>query len=151
MTAISIEPARPADLPDIEQLLVASHLPVEGVAGHLPTALVARAGQAVIGCAALELYPPAALLRSVAVAAAWQGQGVGQQLTAAALSLARQHGLTHLYLLTETATGYFPKFGFRPVNRDRVPAAVQQSPEFTSLCPASAQAMALHLDGPING
>ena len=67
-------------------------------------------------------------------------------MTQAALALARRQGITHVYLLTETAANFFPRFGFRPVDRSQVPPAVQNSIEFTSLCPASALAMELRLD-----
>lgn len=148
MWAYNIEPAQQADLTAILKLLSASGLPQQGLSDHLGTAVVARAGQQVVGCAALELYGSAALLRSVAVTSANRGRGVGQHLTLAAVALARTRGVTHVYLLTETAPQFFPKFGFRPVERAQVPLAVQSSPEFTSLCPASALAMELRLEAP---
>jgi amino-acid N-acetyltransferase len=145
--AWTIEAATAADLPAILALLARSGLPEAGLADHLATALVARAGGAIAGSAALEVYGEAALLRSVAVDAAWRGQGLGQALTRAALDLARRRGVVTVYLLTETAAGFFPRFGFRPVPRAAVAPAVQQSVEFTSACPASAQALALRLAG----
>lgn len=102
-------------------------------------------GQDFVGCAALEIYGQAGLLRSVAVAEAWRSQGFGRGLTEMALNLARQRGLTELYLLTETAGEFFPRFGFTPVSRAEVPPAVQQSVEFTTACPASALVMRLRL------
>lgn len=146
LSAISIEPASAVDLPAIVNLLAESELPQAGVDDHLTTALVARTGGQVIGCAALELYGSAALLRSVAVASTCRGRGLGQKLTRSALALARRQGITHVYLLTETATNFFPKFGFRPVDRSQVPQTVQTSIEFTTLCPASALTMELRLD-----
>jgi amino-acid N-acetyltransferase len=143
---ISVEPANPSDLPAILNLLEQSHLPQAGIGDHLATAVVARAGHEVIGCAALEMYGPAALLRSVAVAPAYRGQGLGQRVTEAALRLAQYQGVSQLYLLTETAGDFFPKFGFRPVDRSQVSPAVRNSVEFTSLCPDSALAMELHLE-----
>jgi amino-acid N-acetyltransferase len=98
-----------------------------------------------VGSAALELYGNAALLRSVAVDQNLRGQGLGQQLTRAALDLAGQHGVETVYLLTETATDFFPRFGFQPIARSAVAPAVQQSVEFTSACPASAAVLALDL------
>ena len=69
-------------------------------------------------------------------AAAWAGE-----LTEAAIALARDRRLPVLYLLTTTAEAYFPRFGFERIERDEVPAGVQASVEFTSVCPASATAM----------
>ncbi|TLY54076.1 MAG: GNAT family N-acetyltransferase, partial [Gemmatimonadetes bacterium] len=83
-----------------------------------------------------------ALLRSVAVAAAVRGQGLGQRLTTAALELASRHGVRTVYLLTETAGEFFPKLGFTMIERSAVDPAVQVSQEFTTACPASALVMA---------
>jgi amino-acid N-acetyltransferase len=142
----TIAHASAADLTPILALLARTDLPPDGLRDHLATTLVARSGQAIVGCAALELYGAAALLRSVAVEPSHQGQGLGQQLTRAALDLARQHGVHEVYLLTTTAGAFFPRFGFEPVARTDVPAAVQQSVEFTSACPVSALVMRLRLD-----
>jgi N-acetylglutamate synthase-like GNAT family acetyltransferase len=102
-------------------------------------------GATIVGCAALERYGEHALLRSVAVDAHLRGQGWGQRLTHAALDLARTAGVHKVYLLTETASAFFPRWGFRPIARAAVPAAVQQSVEFTHACPASALVMAVTL------
>ena len=140
MTA-TISPARPNDLPDILALVTGSGLPEAGLSDHLATTLVAREDGRIVGCAAIELYGAAALLRSVAVDASRRGQGLGQRLTAATLELASQRGARTVYLLTESAQDFFPRFGFRSIPRSEVEPAVQRSVEFTSACPASAQAM----------
>jgi amino-acid N-acetyltransferase len=113
---------------------------------HVGTALVARLDGEVVGSAALEHYRDAALLRSVAVAPSIQGRGLGCRLTEAALQLARDLGVTRVYLLTETAAEFFPRFGFGVVDRAQVPPAVRRSAEFTSACPESALAMMLKLE-----
>jgi amino-acid N-acetyltransferase len=138
---LAIEPARPEDLPAILALLERAGLPRAGIKGHLGTAVVARSGAQLVGCAAVELYDSAALLRSVAVDADQRGHGLGHRLTDAALAVARARGARTAYLLTETAAAFFPRFGFAPIARDQVPAAVRGSIEFTSACPATAQAM----------
>jgi amino-acid N-acetyltransferase len=142
---VAIEAARNSDLRAVLALLERSGLPPEGLSEHFATALVARSGDAVVGSAALEVYGRAALLRSVAVDGALRGQGLGQRLTRAALDLARQQGITTVYLLTETAGDFFPRFGFHPTERAAVDVAVQQSVEFTSACPASAQLLVASL------
>jgi amino-acid N-acetyltransferase len=145
--AIAIGPAKKTDLPDIERLLIANRLPTAGVSDWLSSAIVARAKGGVIGCAALELYPSGALLRSVAVAGSRRGEGIGRQLTDAALVLARTHGSPAVFLLTTTAGDFFPRFGFEPVDRADVPDDVKQSIEFTSACPSSALVMRAWLRG----
>jgi len=136
-----IRAATTRDLAAIKSLLEKYKLPVAGLEGHIATTLVAQRSARVVGCAALEVYGGAGLLRSVAVDEARRGAGLGHQLTQAALDLARARGLTSVYLLTTTAATFFPRFGFREVARDDVDPAVRASIEFTTACPASAVAM----------
>lgn len=136
-----IESATERDLPGIRALLERLQLPVAGVDEHLPTMLVAREGEQIVGTAALELYADGALLRSVAVDPRQQGKQLGHQLTDAALQLATTHGANIVFLLTTTAERFFPKFGFEQISREQVPASVRQSVEFQSACPASAIVM----------
>jgi amino-acid N-acetyltransferase len=143
---VSIEPARRNELPQILTLLEESGLPRDGLEDHLATTLVARRHEQVVGSAALEPYGPAALLRSITVRRDLRGGGLGRRLTEAALGLARELGVVEVYLLTETADLFFPRFGFRPISRSGVPQGVRRSVEFTSACPASARAMVLNLE-----
>ena len=136
-----IQSAAPHDLPQIHALLERLHLPLAGVDEHLPTMLVAREAEQIIGTAALEMYADGALLRSVAVEPRQQGKRLGHQLTDAALQLAATQGAHTVFLLTTTAERFFPKFGFEPITRDQVPASVRASVEFQSACPASAIVM----------
>lgn len=133
--------ASDADWEAVEALLRANHLPTAGFRESVSASVVACDGDALIGVAALEIYGDAALLRSVAVDNGWRGQGLGQQLTRAALDMARTRGVSAIYLLTTTAEAFFPKLGFTPVERARVPFSVQESVEFKGACPASAIAM----------
>ena len=139
-----IERALAADLAPLCALLAGAELPTAGLRQHLGTALVARDGTEIVGCVALEVYGDAALLRSLAVAPPRRGTGLGRRLAHAALDLGREAHVQSFCLLTTTASEFFGRhFGFRPVVRDAVPAAVRQSVEFTSACPAGAQAMLL--------
>lgn len=112
-----IEQAMSVDLVEVAVLLERFDLPRDGLADRLATTLVARIGGRVDGTAALELFGDTALLRSVAVAAALHGLGIGQQLTEATLALAQAQGIHDVYLLTETAASFFPRFGFQPIAR----------------------------------
>jgi amino-acid N-acetyltransferase len=122
-------------------LLAQHRLPPDGLLDHFETTLVARRDGTIVGSAALELYDTAALLRSVAVDQTVQGLGLGQALTEAALNLARQANVGEVYLLTETAAAFFPRFGFEPISRAEVATAVTQSVEFTTACPSTALVM----------
>lgn len=142
---MTIGPATARDYPGIEAVLREHHLPEAGLHAHLDTTLVARHGGRVVGTAALELYDRSALLRSVAVTGRQRGTGLGRALTAAALHLARRRGVDQIYLLTETAEGFFSHLGFRRTDRAAVATPVRESVEFTTACPATAVCMVLEL------
>ena len=58
-----------------------------------------------------------------------------------AIALAEERGAKALYLLTTTAEGYFPSFGFSLTSREAVPDDVRATAEFQGACPASATVM----------
>jgi amino-acid N-acetyltransferase len=101
--SVHIQRAFDADVPSILQLLRDAKLPVDGLIEHLSTAFVARDGAAIVGCAALEVYPDGALLRSVVVAPVARGHGLGQRLTETAITFAQSLRIPAVYLLTTTA------------------------------------------------
>jgi amino-acid N-acetyltransferase len=130
-----IERATAADVPAVETLLSSASLPLDGAADAIErTGVVAREGDAVVGAAALEVYGEAALLRSVVVAPEHRGTGLGRAVVSAAEALARDEGVRDLYLLTETATDWFPRLGYALVERADAIAAVGASIEFTTVC-----------------
>ena len=137
-------PARSADAEAIARLLGQSELPLDGVTDQLESGyVVVRRGDAIVGVAGLERHGDAGLLRSVAVSAEERGTGLGIALTADRLVEARRSGLAHVFLLTTTAAGFYRRFGFRDVERARVPEAVARSREFAMVCPASAACLVL--------
>jgi len=139
--------ATETDLVPLLALLEGADLPTAGFIDHLATALVARDGGSVIGSVAIELYGEDALLRSLAVAPAVRGQGLGQRLVDAGLALARKRGTRRVWLLTTTAAQFFPRFGFEPVEQSALPSALGASAELRGACPISAVAMMLALCG----
>lgn len=146
-----IRRATAADERAVLALLAASSLPGDGVADHLDDFLVAEADGAVVGVAGLERYGDAALLRSVAVSAGARGAGLGGLLTKRVLESAAVAGVRAVYLLTTTAEDYFPRHGFRRIDRASVPAPVRGSVEFREACPSTATVMVLDLEGRTDG
>lgn len=135
--------ALPADLDAVRALLQAAGLPVDGVADQFGAGwVVARQEEGdLVGVAAVERYGEAGLLRSVAVRPDWRDKGLGRALAADRIAWAADQGLEALYLLTDTAADYWPRFGFRVIGRDDPPAAVRASTEWARACPQSAVAM----------
>lgn len=142
---MTIKPATSADWKDIQTLLTRLNLPEDGAKEHLQHYHLMQDAQGTKAVAGLEVYPPVALLRSVAVAPEHQGQGLGEQLVTHLIEQARAQGISDLYLLTTTAAQYFPRFGFQEIQRTEVPDVLQTSREFQGACPDSATVMHLSL------
>ncbi len=150
--SLQFRPATADDLSSVVALLRSRELPVLGFADLLRErpqhVLVATLNDAVVGCAAIEVHEPFALLRSVAVARDLATLGVGTRLVSEMLSVARRDTIQSVYLLTTTADRWFPRFGFQLVARSDVPASISGTVEFTKACPSSATVMHLSLADP---
>ena len=133
------------DLEQITALLRDNKLPIAGVAANIHAFVVAEKKQRIIGTAAIERYGHFGLLRSVAITAAFKGQGLGASLVDKILEHGKASGIEEVFLLTTTAENYFPRFGFERISRDDVPEALNQSEEFRGACPDSAIVMRLKL------
>jgi amino-acid N-acetyltransferase len=143
-----IEAASLQDLSEVRTLLERHRLPLDGVDELGDTMIVAKDDSHVVGVAALELYADGALLRSVAVDSAVQGQRLGHRLAEAALQMAQARAVQSVFLLTTTADRFSARLGFEHIMRDDGPPSVQASVEFRSACPASAVVMRKRLAAP---
>jgi amino-acid N-acetyltransferase len=141
-----MQTATAIDLPAVLALLEANKLPTAGVQDHLEHFLLEFTGSDLTACAGLEVHGEAGLLRSVAVADSHRALGLGSKLVQTILEQARNQKLSSVSLLTETAQGYFPRFGFEITPRNALPASLQASAEFRGACPDSAIAMTLNLE-----
>lgn len=136
--------ATPADLVDVEGLVAAAGLTLDGLAACVAggTVVVCREHDGcLLGTAATERFGDVLFLRSVAVQAPVRGYGLGRALVARALADARAAGAREVWLLTETAEPFFAGLGWTRADRADAPAAVAASVEFTSACPTTAIAM----------
>lgn len=143
MSDLILDSARPADREAIFSLLAEAGLTTAGIAEDLAHFFVARILSEVAGVVGLEYYGEYALLRSLAVAPAHRGKGLGRRLVAQALEAAAEQGAREVYLLTVTAPGFFERLSFTTTEREDVPAPVRESLEFREVCPASAVVMRL--------
>jgi len=141
MTDFIIRPAAKSDYNRLVDLLKTNNLPVGDIVPDLAHFFVAEGAGQLIGTAGLEVYGTDGLLRSMAVEASFRKQGVAAGLLATVFDHARKTGLKEMYLLTETASAYFQKKGFRVVKREDVPQSIQQSTEFSHICSSSATVM----------
>lgn len=125
------------------QLLSACGLPIDDLqapANHLRLFGCRCEGQ-LLGLVGLEMHGPDVLLRSLAVAEAARGQGLGQLLAAHAEQYAAAQGAQAIYLLTTTAEDFFAKRGYSLAERADAPQAIAATRQFSGLCPAAAAFM----------
>jgi amino-acid N-acetyltransferase len=143
--SIQIDNVRPEEKESVVNLLKEADLLTEDLPDGLRNFLLAKQDGALVGVAGLELFGPVGLLRSVAVSQAHQGKGIAGQLVEQLLADADKQELQAVYLITTTADHYFNRYGFAVVNREQVPDAIQQTRQFSGLCPSSAVVMKRNL------
>jgi amino-acid N-acetyltransferase len=140
-----VRPTIAADLPVVLEFLKTFKLPTAGVNDQFQNFMLEFENDTLLGCAGLEVYGNAGLLRSVAVNSRRRSNGIGSRLVNVILENAKKQKLSSLTLLTETATDYFPKFGFKRVARAEIPESLHASEELRGSCPDTAVVMKLEL------
>ena len=125
---------RPAAIPDVPAMhaLINHHAEMgrmlfrdlPGLYEHLRDFIVCQRDGRIVGCCALEImWRDLAEIKSLAVADALQGQGIGRQLVGAAVAEARRLGLGRVFALTRSRE-FFGRSGFREVPRHSLPHKV---------------------------
>jgi len=140
-------PATDQDVEPLREVLEGSGLRSNGLERRLPRTLVSRGSDGrspVDATACVEEFDGFGVLRSVAVRPDLRGKGLGMLATAAAVGEARSRGAPRVFLLTETAEGFFKGLGFSVIERDTLPEAIRTNARTVEECP-SAVAMAIDL------
>jgi amino-acid N-acetyltransferase len=136
---------QPEHLRQLEKLLDRSGLPWQDCAEQSGNFYGIFDSQGLIAAGGLEPAGNYALLRSLAVREKYRGRGMARVITDFLLARAAAEGRSAVYLLTETAAGYFEKLGFGRITREQVPDEITRTLQFTSLCPDSAVCLYLRL------
>jgi len=126
-------------------LLKSSNLPADDLDYKKDLLVGYYEEDSLVGTGGLEVYGPYALLRSLSVRMGIRGKSVGTAITEFLLEEAKKKKLKAIYLLTETAHGFFLKRGFRDIKREDVPEEVKASSEFSHVCPTSAAVMVFNV------
>jgi len=145
-TKVAIAPAREEDLSAIEGLLAEAGLPTDA-GRHLGNFFVARHDGRIVGCVGMEVRESDGLFRSLAVDPAYRGSGLGRRLYDALAETARGRGVERAYLLTTSIAPLAESWGFRRIDREKVPTAIRETSQFRGACCASAVAMWRTLPG----
>jgi arsenate reductase (glutaredoxin) len=100
---------------------------------------------AVVGYGGFERYGTDVLLRSIVVAPDARAKKIGRNLVALLAYRAFRDGARTAWLLTLSAAGFFDKIGYQRRAREEAPAAILETRQAKSLCPASAVLMSKKL------
>lgn len=133
------------DFIHFRNLLRSSGLPADDLNLKRDLLVACREDGDLVGTGALEIYGSYGLLRSLSVKLGTRGKALGTTLTNHLIENAKKRGLKGIYLLTETARGFFQKKGFVDVSREDVPSELHASSEFSGVCPKTAAVMKLDL------
>jgi arsenate reductase len=137
-----VAPAWPDDRGELEALLTACGLPLDGLDACFPhDVILARIDGTLVGAAGLERWGAYGLLRSVVVAEAHRGKGIGELLVRERVAVASADALSAIYLLTMGAATYFERFGFSAIAREALPGSLAGSTQLA--LPACSTAMAM--------
>lgn len=140
---LRLQPATAHDLPLIQQWLEQNRLPYSDVPTVLDKLFLGYEASEVAGIGGVETYGEYGLLRSLVIIETFRGKGYGRVLCQSLANQARMQGIQELYLLTTTANSFFEKNGFERVDRQSAPDVLQQTSQFSQLCPAAAVCMRL--------
>ncbi len=126
--------------PELLELLSDCDLPVADIAVSDTLRFYGcRSDGLLTGVVGLESHGSVALLRSLAVPRSSRGAGIGRALVRFVEQRARSRGVRTMFLLTETADGFFALLGYQPIPREQAPPAIAATTQFSVLCPASSR------------
>jgi ubiquinone/menaquinone biosynthesis C-methylase UbiE/N-acetylglutamate synthase-like GNAT family acetyltransferase len=109
--------------------------------------LIASFSSETVGIGGIEIHGEYGLLRSLVITNSFQGKGYGKALCKKLIQQAKNKGVNEVYLLTNTASGFFKKLGFEETNRSMAPTAMHNTTEFKELCPISSTCMKKNISG----
>lgn len=140
---MQLRPATADDFAGIVRLLEEVSLPASDLNPAQTSAflLLCEADQ-IVACGAVERFDGrAGLVRSIAVTPAHRGKGHATRIMRSLETHARHRGIERLFLLTQTAAGFFSRLRYERSDRALAPEAMRASPQFASLCPSTAVCM----------
>lgn len=145
-SSVTLRPATAGDLAWARDLMADLGLPSDGLEEQFGSGyVIAQADGLAVGLGGVEVYGRDGLMRSVGVMKTLQRGSIGRAIVEDRIIWARNQGLRAVYLLTETAPGFFERLGFERVARDSFPSDMKASKEFSEVCPESAVAMKLRI------
>ena len=146
LNQMHIEPI--SSIEEVTALLAENGLPIADISASSSLHFFGiRHAGALVAVVAIERCPPFGLLRPLAVRSSFRKRGLARELVLFAERWSDAQGVASLFLLTTTANQFFLGLGYAPAAPDSAPSAIQATPQFSSLCPASAAVLSRHIAG----
>lgn len=139
MNNVRIE--KTSDLNETKEILSINNLPSQDIESSNVQMFSALLDSKLIGIIGFENNNNIALLRSFVVLEQYRNKKYGQVICKKFIEMLQEKGFKEIYLLTTTAKEFFEKLGFLSIDRNDAPIEIQNSSEFSSLCPATAQCL----------
>ena len=138
---VFLEPLPGGEFDGLALALSEARLPSEDLLGVEKRFFSAVADDVICGYCGIEVYGDDALLRSAVIFRHARRRGLGRAMVTQLIATSERLGVRRIWLLTETAAGFFAKLGFIPVDRAQAPPAIAATTEFASVCPDRAAFM----------
>ena len=138
---LDLERVPDSKLDVVEAVLDRNDFPARDVRESPASFFVAHVDGQYVGIGGFEQDGVDGLLRSVVVNRSVRGMGFGMGLCTKLEGRARESGVETLSLLTTTAQDFFARLEYETIPRARPPEAIQQTSEFSELCPSGATCM----------
>jgi amino-acid N-acetyltransferase len=134
---MNIVPASQNNFSCAVDLLKKNNLPTEDINPGTQLFVVEEENK-VIATIAVECDYNNALLRSLSVSEEKRNSGIGKQLVDFIEDYVKNQGVQDIYILTTTADKFFAKREYQKIERAAAPPFIQNTSEFSSVCPSSA-------------
>lgn len=138
---IEFKTATNSELEEILRILKINNLPTLDIVSSSVILYTGKLNGVIVGVIGIEKYQSIALLRSLGVDDGFKKLKIGSSLVVNLFNHSNMDEITDIYLLTETAEGFFRKFDFQQIERSRVPEIIMNTSEFREICPTSATVM----------
>jgi N-acetylglutamate synthase-like GNAT family acetyltransferase len=140
------KPLKHGERAELAQALTKANLPAADV--EAPGRLFWRfetSQQTLVGFGGLEVHGPDALIRSVLTFPTVRNRGIGSAIVAILEVEALTVKCADTWVITTSAGAFFSRLRYRVCARDKVPATIRATSQFTSLCPDTATVLVKRL------
>ena len=125
----------------VSKLLHQNNLSTEGITEKDVQFFAMYEEEIALGIGAFTVCGVFAMLRSVCIDHRYQKRGLGNVLCNQLFIKAKELGLENIYLLTDTAEGFFKKQNFNRIKREELPIVLENNILVQSACSMNSVVM----------